>query len=296
VRKLLRLERAPAPVVSREAVFFAPDDGPDDPTHFSRRFMAEPMAEHARAKLGLATRTIAGDDATKPALVDALRTGTPALVYTASHGLGAIDEPHDVQARLNGAICCRSDGPLTEDALFGADDVSHDAPFLEGAIVFQFACFGYGTPAESDYAHWLDGVPARYGDADFVAALPRKLLAHPRGPIAYIGHLDTAFLHAFADADAPEIAGRWHARIAPFVKALDELIGVQPSGLAMQDMSARYSVCNALITSTYDRQQRGSFAWTPESKAKFLDRWITRSDAQNYMVLGDPAARLRLPD
>jgi hypothetical protein len=200
-----------------------------------------------------------------------------------------------MQKQLNGAICCQAGGQLTLDDLFKAEDVPTD-PFMEGAILFQFACFGYGTPAMSDYAHWLNNVPEQYAEADFVAALPKKLLAHPRGPIAYIGHLDTAFLHGFTDAEDPHILDRWNTRIAPFVAAVDSLLGVQPSGYAMQDLNTRYSVCNALITSTYDRYQRAPFEWTPERKKRFLDRWIIRGDSQNYMVLGDPGARLRLPD
>jgi hypothetical protein len=166
---------------------------------------------------------------------------------------------------------------------------------LDGAVFFQFACFGYGTPAESDYAHWLEGVPKQYTDADFVAALPKKLLARPQGPIAFIGHLDTAFLHGFADAEAPHTLDRWHNRIAPFVKAVNQLLGVQPSGLAMEDMHKRYSICNALLTNTYDRQRRGKLKWSAELKTRFLDTWIIRSDAQNYMIFGDPAVRLRIP-
>lgn len=180
--------------------------------------------------------------------------------------------------------------------MFSADDLPRDEPFLEGAVFFQFACFGYGTPAESDYAHWLDGVPKTYAPADFVAALPQRLLALPRGPIAFVGHLDTAFLHAFADPEAPAALERWHNRIAPFVKAIDQLCAVQPSGLAMADMGQRYSVCNALLADTYDRERRGKLQWTAELRARFLDTWITRGDAQNYMIYGDPAARLQIPD
>ena len=72
-----------------------------------------------------------------------------------------------------------------------------------------------------------------------VLALSRtveKLLAHPRGTIAYIGHLDTALLCGFVDVGAPHILDRWHTRIAPFKSALDRLLKVQPSGLAMHDM------------------------------------------------------------
>ena len=296
VAKLLRLEAAPAPAVDREALMFATDAGEPDPTFFSRRHMVEPLATHVRDQLHVPCHTILGDAATKTALSAALRQRRPALVYTASHGLGALHETLEEQKKANGAICCQTEDPPRPESLFGADDVPLDEPFLEGSIFFQFACFGYGTPAHSDFSHWLYDLPQEYTDADFVAALPKKLLRHPRGPIAYIGHLDLALLQAFSGPEATQGEKRWGERMAPFVRAVDQLLGVQPSGLAMQDLSERYSVCNALITGMYDRERRGRLTWTRELKAQLLDRWLTRGDAQNYMVLGDPAARLRMPD
>jgi len=296
VEKLIRLETAAEPMVSRDAVLFAPDGGIEDPTYFSRRYMVEPIADYLTGKLGFPARMMVGEHATKTALSEALAEGCPALVYTASHGLGATEESLEVQKRYNGAICCQHAGPPTANSLFSADDVPASDPFLEGSIFFQFACFGYGTPAVSDYAHWLSGVPKRYAEADFVASLPKRLLANPRGPIAFIGHLDTAFLHGFAEASAPHALDGWHNRIEPFVKAISSLLDqTQPTGYAMQDMASRYNICNARLTYTYDRQRRGRIHWTEQLMARFLDTWITRSDAQNYMIFGDPAARLRIP-
>ena len=297
--KVLRIEAAPSPLVTREAIVFAPDGGPNDPTHYSRRYMAEPLADVIQNDLHLTTKRMIGDQATKANLAATFVGATPAIVYSASHGLGAVSEPLNVQQKYNGAICCQHQGGLTMDALFGADDVpANSTPFLEGAIFFQFACYGYGTPAVSDYAHWLNapGKETRNADRDFVAAFPKRLLAHPNGPIAFIGHLDTAFLHGFADVDAIETLDRWHTRVQPYLSAVKMLLGVQPSGLALQAMNERYATYNALLANTHDRIQRGRMQWTPELEARFLDTWITRGDAQNYMVLGDPAARLRLPE
>ena len=122
-----------------------------------------------------------------------------------------------------------------------------------------------------------------------------KLLANPRGPIAYVGHLDTAFLHGFTDASDPHIPERWHNRIAPYLSAIRRLLGVEPAGLSLEEMSQRYAACNALITTVYDRIQRNQMQWTPSAQARFIDQWIIRGDAQNYMVMGDPAAHLRIP-
>ncbi len=295
-RKVVRLESAPEPAVERRVVLFGPDTGVwTDATWYSRHHMIEPLAQHARGTLGFATTLLAGDDAGKDALVEALHGGRPALVYTASHGVCAPAADPVRQARYNGAICCTDYRPRALDTLFSADDVPADAPFLDGAVFFQFACFGYGTPAESDFAHWLEGMPKRCAEGDFVAALPRALLAHPRGPIAYVGHLDTAFLHGFADQPDALIAGRWHERLQPFVHAVNQLLGVQPAGLAMEDMRRRLRVGNQLLASYFDRERRGRLAWDALTQRKLVDHWLWRTDALNYMVFGDPAARLRIP-
>jgi hypothetical protein len=299
VQKVIRLETAPDPVVKREVILFAPDGGTNDPTYFSREYMVKPLNDHVKLQLNFKTTALMGVDATKNKLVKAMQGAQPALVYTASHGLGLTGELIDQQKKYNGAICCQGRGQLTMEDLFCADDVPANEPFLEGAVFFQFACFGYGTPAQSDYTHWIPEkgmIPQKYADADFIAALPKRLLAHPRGPIAYVGHLDTAFLHGFTDQNDPYIMDRWHSRIQPFVHAVDQLLEVQPSGLAMEDMNRKYSVSNIILNSVYDRIQRGAFKWTPEAEKRFLDTWIIRSDAKNYMVFGDPAARLRIPE
>jgi hypothetical protein len=302
VDKVIRLETAPDPLVKRQVILFAPEYPPDeygrmDPTHYSRDNMVKPLNEFIRQQLNFQTTALMGDDATKKNLLNTLRGAQPALVYTASHGLGPSGEPLDEQKRNNGAICCQLSGSWSSQDWFTAEDVPMNEPFLEGAVFFQFACFGYGTPAESDYSHWLPkGMLEKYAEVDFVAALPKRLLAHPRGPIAYLGHLDTALLHGFTDQDDPDITACWHDRISPYVHAVKALLEVQPSALAMEDMNAKFSYYNGWLTNLYNRLKKGIVTWTPDLKKRFLDSWMIRSDAQNYLVFGDPAARLRIPE
>jgi hypothetical protein len=302
VEKLIRLESADEPATTKDAIIFAPDagrgpDGSFDPTYFSRTYMAQPLADHVRDQLGFRASSILGDEATKDHLVHALSGARPALVYTASHGLWASSTDLALQKRVNGAICCqRSAATQTRgDWLFTADDVPAHEAFLEGAVFFQFACFGYGTPAESDFAHWLGGEPVTASE-DFIAALPKRLLAHPHGPVAFIGHVDTAWLHGFDDPDQPFPDDVWNRRIAPFVQALNKLLAVEPVGRAMSTLNERYSTTNAVLTGAYDRLMRGRAKATPEFGRKLADTFIMRSDAQNYLVFGDPAARLRIAD
>jgi len=293
VDKIIRLENS-EPIVSKEAVFFAPDGGEMDPTYFSRKYMAEPLADLVNTKLGFKTKKIMGNDATKDNLVNALSETNPALIYTASHGIGAVGASTTIQEMVNGAVCCQTaEEQLTDKDLFMASDVPAFQPFLEGSIFFQFACFGYGTQKESEYSFWFGEEPLVFA-SDFVAALPKRLLAHPKGPIAFIGHMDTALLHAFDDPNSPEIATRMHPRMSPFIRAVETLLKVQPVGLSMEDMNKRYDLGNATLTSTFDLLERGKIERTPQVMARLADTFLTRSDAQNYMVFGDPAARLNI--
>lgn len=294
VQKVIRLETAPAPVPTNQAIFFAPDGGRYDATSLSRRYLVEPLIRHVKENTQAQAAHMLGDPATKRGLEGLLRGARPALVFTASHGLAAPRQELTVQRRINGAICCQDPGgyPLSE-RIYAAEDVPSGEPFLEGAIFFQFACFGYGTPAESDYQHWL-GQTGLNSQADFIAALPQRLLAHPRGPLACIGHLDMAWLHGFADPADPPSDEMWSPRIAPFVTAVEDLLHCYPPGLAMRDMNKRYNMMNAHLSNTYDRIQRGKETVDDKFKKRLASLFITRSDAQNYMVFGDPAVQVRI--
>ena len=295
VDKIITIEKT-GKANSKEAFIFAPDYGIQDVTYYTHKFMAKPLAKYLQDELNVNVKTLFGNQATKKNLVNSLKTNKPALVYTAGHGLGAPDSPLSEQKKINGGICCQETSNNLQDWLFTADDIPDDQEsFLEGSIFFQFACYGYGTPAESDYEHWFNELVFN-GNEDFVSAIPKRLLSHPKGPVAYIGHLDTAFLDAFDDPNPNPFATKWHTRMAPFVSAVKTLMGdFNPVGIAMEDMNKRYNVCNSLLTSCLDEQRRLLAIGKPLEWKEFFDQivevFILRSDAQNYMVFGDPAVR-----
>jgi hypothetical protein len=296
VKKACRRAAPQVDLSARKAVFFATDGGPSDPTYYSREYLAKPLAMHARDRLGVDTQTLFGSDASRRNLTAALRNENAAVVCTASHGFGAFGSEDSVQRAINGAIQCEAEGAVNsaDDILFGARDVSRDEPCLENGVLFQFACFGYGTPAESNFAHWFLEVLSQHGARDFVAALPKRLAAHPRGPIAFIGHLDLAFLQGFTDADAPDLVEPWHARIDPFADALGKLLAGQPVGLALEYMNTRAANLSSVIVNRYDRMKRGKTKDTPEFRMNLASTFVQLNDARNYMLFGDPAARLRI--
>ncbi len=303
VKKIIRLEKAASPVVTSEATFFATNHGQTarglDPTYFSYNYMAKPLTDHVNQNLGFQVTKIMENQATKQNLLSSLKNSKSALVYTASHGMGASGENSREQKRVTGGICCQNVAQPGDEGLLTGDDIPQDTPFLEGAVFFQFACFGYGTPEESDLSHWQIQhgawkMPEKIAETDFVASLPKKMLANPRGPIAFIGHVDTALLHGFDDPKSPYPVERWNVRIQPFLKSIEALLNVMPIGLAMNDMNTRYDIENARLTLMYDRLQRGKVKDIIDFQLKLSDSFLSRTDAQNYMVFGDPAAHLRI--
>lgn len=295
VEKVLRIESARKALTRPELTMFATDRGSPDPTYYSRRYMAEPIEQHVRSELKLPVRGLYGEAATAPALLEALSESHSAVIYTATHGAARRRASLAVQREINGAIVCTPEPGATEQALLAARDIPDDVPVAEGAIVFQFACFGGGTPAESDYAHWL-GRALPVGEAAFVAALPNRLLAHPRGPLAFVGHVDLAWLDAFDDPDEPDIREPSHPRLAPFISAVKTLLSPQPVGLAMSAMNKRFDVGNAGLAIAFENQCRGILSDGEEDHRKLVGQFISRSDAQNYLVLGDPAVYPRMSD
>lgn len=301
VNKIIRLEKDNAPIVNPESVFFATDGGWPDPTYYSRLYMAQPLAKYVNDKFGFKTQNIIGDEATKKRLLESLNGSKAAVIYTASHGMAAPDEGLELQKRINGAICCQKteDEEPEDNWLFSADDIPIDyrKSFLEGSVFFQFACFGYGTPKESVYNRWLGRTPRLNAQEDFIAALPKKLLAHPKGPIGFIGHVDLAWLHGFDDPknpDLPEIQGnQWDIRIKPFLKALEVLLHKRrPIGRAMVEMSKRLAQMSDLFATRSTLMENNEIPKTSQFRDRLTLDFINRNDAKNYMIFGDPAARL----
>ena len=127
-----------------------------------------------------------------------LSSDTSAFLFTASHGIGFPNgDLH--QLTQQGALVCQDwPGPkawheaIPQDFYFAADELDSNA-IPQGLLAFHFACYGAGTPRLDDFAHQTSGEPRIIAPDAFVAALPRKLLGHPKGgALAVVGHVDRA--------------------------------------------------------------------------------------------------------
>jgi hypothetical protein len=280
----------------RGATFWGTRNDGDGATELSAAHLVAPLAAAiASDRAAWSVRTILGEDATRARLAR-LAGGdeTPALLFTASHGIGfARGDP--LQRERQGALVCQDwPGPLStrgrpfsSEWTFGGRDVSDGArPF--GLVAMHFACFGAGTPRHDEFAHLRGGARERteIAPAGFVAALPRRLLSHPNGgALAVIGHVERAWGSSFVWERAGD-------QLAVFESTLLRIMDGQPVGHAVDPFNARYAELAVDLSSTLEDIGYGATA----DPLTLSGLWTANNDARGYSIVGDPAVRLVVGD
>jgi hypothetical protein len=272
---------------ARRLVMFGARHAGDRSTTLSADRLVTPLA--AQPPAGFPVDLLIGDGARKEALLNASapRSRPPALVFTASHGMGW-STPDARQATDQGALICQDWKPLTIPGpgdYLGAADIPADG-HVHGSIVFHFACYGAGTPRHDRFLHEKGRPPAVIADKPFIAALPKALLAHPRGgALAVIGHVERAWGCSIATPKAG-------AQLLPFRNALERLALGQPVGHAMKDFNERYATLSTTLAGMLEEMEFGAAVDSEE----LVRAWVERNDAEGYLVLGDPAVAIRAGD
>jgi hypothetical protein len=233
--------------------------------------------------LGFRGRGLLGRDATKANLAEVLHSARPALVFTASHGMGW-PRGHENQLPAQGALLCQDwsgFGSVRPDHYLAAADIAADAR-LHGLVAFFFACYGAGTPAFDPFLTDRGRGPVAVAERAFVAALPQRLLAHPGGgALAVLGHVERAWGYSIR----PPGVG---PQLVPFRNGLGRILRGEPVGHATKDFSEKFAALSAELLDQLDETRPRP--WPDERE--LARTWIERNDAQNYIVLGDPAVRL----
>ncbi|MDY0020180.1 MAG: hypothetical protein RBT47_09280, partial [Anaerolineae bacterium] len=232
----------------RQAVFFGAQSAHDQATTLSAQQLITPLsAEMATAQSDWTLKTVLGADAKKAALGKYLGgKETPALLFTASHGMG-FPNGNPRQLAHQGALLCSDwpgprewQKPIPENFYFSADDVSGDASLL-GMMAFFFACYGAGTPKLDEFANKALQERQVIAPYAFMARLPQKLLSHPKGgALAVVGHVERAWGYSFMWRDT----GR---QLQVFKDALDQLMAGQPIGAAMEWFNERHAELSVVI-------------------------------------------------
>ena len=186
--------------------------------------------------------------------------------------------PQQQPQQTQGALITQAWVPgsaVTDDCFFRADDIP-DTNILPGMMVFLFACFSAGCPAIDSYRVNVDGSPIAVAKAPFISKLAQALLSH--GALAVIGHIDRAYKYGFVDTSGT-------SQVQAFRTPLEVLMQGNSAGLAADSFSSTEGTLSVTI------QRSGATLAAPA----LVRMHIACDDARNYIVLGDPATRLRVP-
>lgn len=235
---------------------------------------------------GWTTQATIGESATKERLAHLLSgSDAPALLCTATHGVGfPFGDPR--QRAHQGALVCQEwPGPLAwrtqlpTEWYYSADDVA-DSDDVHGLIALFFACYGGGTPAfDATAHHGPTGHLQRNSPAPFVAQLPSRLLAHPRGgALAVVAQVDRAWSYSFRSRVGPEIDTH--------TSVIERILDGHPIGSALEPCGARHAELAADLAAELDGAAR------EQRSARLASLWTAAIDARNFLLLGDPAVRL----
>lgn len=225
-----------------------------------------------------------------------------AFVFSLSHGYGG-DRQHgftdpDARRRQQGELV------LPDNARLTAADV-RDKPFVQHGFWFMFACYGAGTPDDSAYAPWLrelrggalshlaDAVTRALpssGERPFVAAVPRAALANPDGPRACFGHVDVAWQYSYSDADPTVLS-----RPSKFAALVEDACRGRRAGAIARGL-ARAAADAALRLAAEAELARRESTPSPRRADRIAHLWLLHHDLASYVLLGDPAVRLRNPN
>lgn len=211
----------------------------------------------------------------------------PALLFTASHGVGFPLGDERQRERQGGLLCQDWPGPEDEEGVrrehyFTAEDLGDEAD-VHGMIAFLFACYGGGTPERDNFYDEAGfGKARRIAEKPFVSRLCQRLLSHPKGGAqAVVAHVDRAWTCSFRGSGKGEGTDN-------YFKCLRRLLDGHTVSWAMEYFNFAHAILATQLSNRWESQQR----LEEVDLDAFADLWLANNDARNFVVFGDPAVKL----
>jgi hypothetical protein len=292
VEGLLAYEGSTKPANSKEVLLVGARHDLDDSTIESAEKLVKPLYKAIKddqLKVGFQASLLLGEEPGQEAKLANLfarlpkkgQTGilhAPAVLFTASHGAEAFDDPD-----YHGSLLL-NDYP-GEPALADETHVLHGGLFddrdLRGMLTFCFACYSAGTGRVEDWIHPKLGKPKILVQKPFVARLPQKMLAS--GLLAFIGHVSKAWGYSYYDI------GLERSGVGLFTNTFKPLLKGLPVGHALDWLNQTAQLYGSLVA-----DQLATEKVKEDDKLLAAAVWGARQDARGYVVLGDPFAMLRV--
>ena len=289
-----RYEMSDIVSTTRNVAIFSTQHDFDQATQLFMKQVAKPMIDGEvgiAAPLGknqnFGVQTYLRDDASKATLESILRGslgGVPSVLFTGTHGM-QFEPEDDRQRTLQGAIVCQDwqgYGSITEKHWFSGADVPGDAK-CHGLFHVLFACHGGGCTEFDDFDQ-LNDEPRKIAKTSLLASLPKALLSHKNGgALAVLAHVERAWAYSFQDQNGGSQTDGLRDVVA-------RLLSGERIGQATDSFNLRWA---AIATQLSDRQldMQRNVKFPPRLLSKL---WIARNDARNFIIIGDPAVRLKV--
>lgn len=281
----------------KQATFFGVHNPDDRATELSATQLIQPLSTWAgQDQPQWQIQTIPPADAHKAQLSRNLGGDqTSALFFGASHGIGfpmgdSRQHPHQ------GALVCQDwpgeanwQQPIPQDFYLAGDDINDNAN-VAGMIAYFYACYGGGMPQE-DYFGSTGNGPVQIADYPFLAQLPQRLLAHPKGgALAVVGHVERTWSTSFLWEGSPQLE--------TFQSTLKRLMEGHPLGSANEYFGLRHAELATALSQKLElaRVDRMYKMFTDDYHYAVAPLWTAHHDARSYVIIGDPAVRLAVSD
>ncbi len=288
----------------RQAGFFGVTNPGDRATELSSQYLMRPLVNQLKAQQPIERWVRQGNtkaqelldwqfdlymaEQTTKAQLQRLLGGdqTPALLFTASHGM---EFPMGDRRQIphQGALLCQNwpgpqqwRGDIPQDFYFAGDDLTAETR-LQGLIAFFFACFGAGTPHLDQFAKQAHKTEReQIAPHNFLGALPQSILSH--GGLAVLGHVERAWGYSFISPGAG-------AQTGVFEGTLLQLLRGDPVGWVTENLNMKYADLATELVNDLEELEWDENYINPYDLAQ---KWTAHNDARNYVIIGDPAARI----